>query len=346
MNPPPEKLFQGTVLWASPDLLLAARGTKIFRSLDRGDNWNVVADLKVDALNWAASRQMWLRRLTRRDVHHAVQLDSGRFLVCAYRGFYLLDLSTEVALRLPEKWHGGRPLALCAYKGRPYYGEYRDNRERSPVAVWRSDDEGRTWSQAWKFDGVRHVHGVYHDKYQDAVWVTTGDLDHECGLWCTTDDFRSLERVAGGSQATRIVQPLFTRDAVLFGTDAPMEHNHLYRLDRRTGQITQQMRVDGPVFFGSVIEGACFFSTVVEPGLGHPPPEASVWCSMDQGLTWKRILGFRKDFLSMRWFQYGQVLFPSSQSTSSRLWLTPFATDDHQTSMCYDLSDITREPLS
>jgi hypothetical protein len=177
---------------------------------------------------------------------------------------------------------------------------------------------------------------VYHDPYEDALWVTTGDEDAEVGLQRTRDDFRSLERIAGGSQTLRVVQLLFTPDAVLFGSDAPSEVNHLYRLDRRSGAIRAVQAVGSSVFYGAQAPEICAFGTMVEPSEVNRSREAVVWLSKDGGDSWHPGMAFPKDWLPPRLFQYGQVLFPAGPGDGNTLWLTPYGARPDQVSLCYE----------
>jgi hypothetical protein len=328
--------FDGRVLWAGADRLIAARGRHLWSSTDQGLTWVPVATLGLSWRERMASVHRWSRRLTRRDVHHAVDLGRDRYLLCAYRGFHLLDLGAGRVERLPAAWRGSRPLVLCRRGDRVYYGEYRNNPERSPVGVWRSDDGGASWSRAWTFQGIRHVHGVFHDPYDDQLWVTTGDRDGESGLWRTGDDFRTLERVAGGCQALRVVQLLFTPAGIVFGSDAPGEGNHLYRLARGSDQIRQRQAVGGPVFYGVQVGDVLVLATVVEPSRVNRGREAVVWLSKDGGESWRPGMSFRKDRLPARLFQYGQVLFPAGPGSGGTLWLTPYGAVPDQVSLCYE----------
>ena len=335
-GPKPLRIFHGRVLWVGEGRILAVRGRKAWSSSDNGRNWRHFGNLHLCWREWLAALHPLSRRLFRRDAHHAVELGCGRYLLCAYRGFHLLDAVAGTTERLTSAWHGSRPLALCRRGGSLYYGEYRSNLVRSPVAVWRSNDGGLSWIRAWTFESVRHVHGVYHDPFEDVLWVTTGDLDAEVGLWRTRDDFRSLERVAGGSQALRVVQLLFTPSAMLFGSDAPGERNQLFRMDRRSGIIKAVQAVEGSVFYGVKSGEICAFGTVVEPSKVNRFRKAVVWLSSDDGDSWHRGMAFAKDWLPTRLFQYGQVLFPAGPGVGNTLWMTPYGARPDQISLCYE----------
>src|SRR5699024_7348659 len=117
--------------------------------------------------------------------------------------------------------------------------------QREPVYVWAGSLEGTQWEPAWRFEDVRHVHGVFHDPYSSSIWVTTGDTDHESAIWNTGDSFQTLQRVAGGSQQYRAVQLLFTPEYIYWGSDGPDVINHLYRLNRNTGAVETLVSVKG-----------------------------------------------------------------------------------------------------
>lgn len=330
----PHNIVAGRIVWAEPGLLLACRGRRILASRNSGETWQVVARLELGWRDRIASMHRWTRRLLRRDVHHIVGLGDGRFLMCAYKGFHVLDVKRGTATRSGGHIQGSRPLSFVRSRGRVYYGEYRSNPERSGVSVWCSEDEGRTWRAAWRFEGVRHIHGVYPDPYDDSLWVTTGDLDQECALWRSQDDFRTVDRVVGGSQRLRVVQLLFTPDAVLFGSDAPNEANHLQRMERGSWRIHAVQAVGGPVFYGAEVGQSRVFGTVVEPSSTNLGRNAEVWGSSDGGIRWDLVASFRKDLLHRKLFQYGQVLFPAGPGDGS-LWLTPYATVHDQHSLNY-----------
>ena len=210
-----------------------------------------------------------------------------------------------------------------------FYGEYRSNPERSAVHVWKGDASGLSWKAIWRFDGVRHIHGVYHDPFADSLWVTTGDRDSEAAFWRTDDRFTTLTKVVGGCQRFRAVQLLFTEEYVYFGSDSPVECNHIYRMKRNGEDCQRLAAVGNPVFYGCQIARCLFFSTAVEPSRVNVEPYAEIWGSAD-GARWRPIRRFRKDRWPMKWFQYGQVHFPAGPGDGQHLWYTPMATEhDH-----------------
>ena len=310
----------------------ASRGGVIHHTRDGGRTWAPFARLPLSPAGRVKSAGRLARRLWRATVYHVVALSDGALVVFGHRAIFRIgpdgSCSGAAALR------GSRPLCVCASRDVVYYGEYRANPERKPVHVWASRDRGATWTPVHRFRQVRHVHGVFADPYDDALWITTGDADAEAGIWRTRDRFGTVERVAGGSQHTRVVQLLFTPRYVYFGSDAPDDVNHLHRLRRADGTIERLQEVDGPVYYGCRAGGRLFFSTACEPATLAITRDVSVWSSAD-GERWERFAVFRKDRWPTPLFQHGHVLFPGGPGTpeADGVWLTPFATEGDQRSV-------------
>lgn len=314
---------RGRVLYVTPERVVLAKGSSLYESTDTGISWSLLASLPADVKARWLLKSRFSRRLFRLGVHHLAYEKSGSLLI-ANKNSYLLNDGEVKSLGALQ---GSRPMALCQFSGSMYYGEYRPNPERSPVNIWRW--RGAEWESAWSFDDVRHIHGVYHDSYEDSLWVTTGDEDEESAIWRTDDNFDSVEKVVGGSQQLRAVQLLFTADHVYFGSDAPDEKNYIYRMDRLGSNIEQLCAVGSSVFYGCQVGDSLFFSTAVEPSLVNHTRDAQVWGSPN-GDDWQLVRSFRKDRLSQKYFQYGQVLFPAGEGDDQHLWLTPMATEHDQ----------------
>lgn len=329
------RMIQGRVLYVSGSHLYLARGAKLFFSTDGGNSFLPWLTLPVGGWQRIAMRIPLLARLLRLGVHHLV-FSGERGVVVVNKETFLIDGRNVVRL---GALHGSRPMALCSAKGGVYYGEYRSNPERSAVHVYGLDLTTCTWQPVWCFEGVRHVHGVYFDPYTDAFWVTTGDADDEAAIWRSDDDFQTLRRVAGGSQQFRAVQLLFTPDYVYFGSDAPDECNHIYRMDRSGRCVENLVAVGGSVFYGCQVDNDLFFSTAVEPSKINQRAFSEVWHSAD-GANWQKPLELKKDALPMKYFQYGQVLFPLCEGGQESLYCTAFATEFHEKTFVLPLAKI------
>lgn len=315
------------VVYVSRGKILACRGDRILESRNGGETWQCVGIIPTSYLDRSIMSSKLMCRLFRKGVHHITIGDSCA-LILANKSVYALR-KDQIALL--GKVHGSRPLALCAANDTFYYGEYQSNLERLPVHVWKMGEDNLHWQVAWRFTGTRHVHGVFHDPYDNSIWVTTGDLNHEAGIWRTDDDFKTLHKIAGGTQQTRSIQLLFTQQHVYFGSDTPGEENHIYRMDKNGRSIEQLSAVGSSVFYGCMVRECLFFSTAVEPSNVNSTRYAEIWGSVD-GKEWNIIRRFKKDVWPIRYFQYGQVLFPSGPGDEKNLWFTPMGVEHDQNS--------------
>jgi hypothetical protein len=326
-------MMRGRVLYVAEKIIILAKGNFLYLSEDGGATFSKWKTLPVKSGAAFKMQLPILARLLRKGVHHiAMGEDSG--VILANRDTFLLSRDK---IDYCGPLHGSRPLTLCeTTDGSVYYGEYRSNPHREPVGIWKLDSQACAWMCVWKFERIRHIHGIFEDPNTSSLWITTGDKDDEVGIWRTDDSFSTVSKVAGGSQQLRAVQLLFTKEYVYFGSDTPNEQNHIYRMDRRGNNIECLTQVDSSVFFGCTVGDSLFFSTAAEPSSVNTTQYAAVWRS-DNGSDWWRWMRFPKDCLPMKYFQYGQVLFPSGPGDGRHLWLTPFATRGHNKSIKIDV---------
>lgn len=324
-------IFNGIVHYVDQEVCWASKGNRIYKSNNGGDKWRNIGKLNYSFPSRLQSAHRLGRRLFRTGIHHIIPGFNNNVIVWASKNIFNIDLSTNTTISRINVM-GSRPLNVCKTGSGIYYGEYRINPERSPVHIWFSDDNGSSWRPIYKFTAIRHVHGIFHDAYTGKLWITTGDENHESAIWITDNNFKTLEKVISGTQQTRCVQLLFTEQYVYFGSDAPDEKNFIYRLERKSGTIEQLQLVDGPVFWGCKVGSSLFLSTVCEPSKVNKSRYAAIWRS-DDGEKWFRFMSFKKDMWSMKYFQYGQVLFPHGSGDGKNLWYTPFAIMNDQRSM-------------
>jgi hypothetical protein len=324
------------VHYLNRECMWGSQGVRLYRFRADGELQGQPLDLAVSFAAKLRSQGRLLRRLLRSGVHHVHPVDASKLVVVVDRFVGCVDLQ-DPGNTVFSPLVGSRPLHVCVDVSRNtiYYGEYRDNSERGPIRIVVSHDRGASWGTAFEMTGVRHVHGVFADPHSSDLWVTTGDENNESAIWVTTDGFRSLEKVVHGSQQTRAVGLLFTKDHVYFGSDSERESNHLWRLERETLIPEKLCNVEGTVLgAGYACEGLCF-STAVEPSAVNLTRSATIWWSRD-GEEWTRLLRFAKDSWPMRLFQYGQVMIPAGPGHPDYLWVTPFATEGDQSALRFD----------
>ena len=248
------------------------------------------------------------RRMFRSGIHWVLPRGVGGYLVCVGNTTITLEIGTDKQREHPLQLRGSRPLLPAALPdGRIILGEYFSNPSREPVRCLVLDPGADEWRELCQMKGIRHIHGVFFDPVSQQTWLSTGDEDGECGLFILDGD--TAREVIRGGQELRMVQPLFLKEGIVYGTDSPQGENSIRILSRDTLRHESLAPVPGPVFWAGRARGLFAFSTVVEPGSMRRERNATLWVSRD-GSVWSEAARYPWDGLPLRLFQYPQLRFP------------------------------------
>jgi hypothetical protein len=203
-------------------------------------------------------------------------------------------------------------------EGNCYAGEYfLNNRRKYSVNLLKSTDDGQTWRVIHSLSGIRHIHCVQYDPFENKIWMGTGDRDDESYIAFSGDGGMSWLKIGSGDQIFRAVSLIFTEDAVYWGTDIPTRQNNIYKYHRRSQQLERLTAVDGTVHSAAILgNGIKVISTAAEGNSEGKNPEwdqkAHIWASQD-GTSWEDIISWSKD----SWpyvMGYGRVIFAQEQA--------------------------------
>ena len=221
---------------------------------------------------------------------------------------------------------GTRPLHVTATPdGRLFWGEYFDNAQRSEVHIYQSRDQGLTWEVAHTFPArsIRHVHNIVYDRWEDCLWIFTGDYGSECKIIRASCDFSTLDEVVSGNQQCRAVAAVISSEGIYFALDTPLEKNFVYFLDRR-GKTHTLTAIPSSSIYGCHNRNGLFFSTMVEPSEVNLTNQVKLIGS-NNGVDWQQIAAWRKDRWPMRLFQYGNAFLPDGDNMTDFLAATTVA---------------------
>jgi len=230
------------------DTVWASRGFTIYRSTgDQG--FDRMATI------WPPLGEAWggffggLRELYGRyDIMEVVALREDLAVAFAGGAIFRVDLAggtVEDVFRLRYYGRGVGRGVMSRIAVDPndwvYWGEYCRNKQKGPIAVYRGEDEGRTWRKVYEFapGQVRHVHGLQWDPYGERLWIYTGDAGPECRIGYSLDNGKTFEWIGQGAQIWRTCSLLFSPNYVMWATDTGSAGNGncLMCWDRATAQV-------------------------------------------------------------------------------------------------------------
>jgi hypothetical protein len=311
--------------------LYAGRGYTLLRDMPDGPEtgWEEVGYFSPARWRTVSASFRLTYRLVRDGFHALAALPSGH-LIAAVPGAIVTLAPGETEFRVSHKLlRGSRPLHIATTpNGRVFWGEYFNNANRDEVHIYASEDRGSTWQVAYTFAkrSIRHVHNVVYDRWQDCLWVLTGDNGAECRIVRATCDFRNVEVVLSRNQQARTAAMVPTEAGLYFSSDTPLERNFIYLLDRN-GHLERLANIGSSSIYGCRVGDSTFFSTMAEPSEVNPTDHVSLYGSAD-GVYWAPLGDWSKDRWPMKFFQYGNVFLPDGANTTDLLALTTIAVAD------------------
>jgi hypothetical protein len=294
---------------------------------------------EAGVINWRSIGRFeppWWRRLTStnslssrlvRDGFHALALHPSGDLIAAVPGAIVTlragDTEFAVSHRITR---GTRPLHITvAPDCTIFWGEYFDNPQREEAHIYASDDGGFTWNIAYTFPkrSIRHIHNILYDRWENCLWIFTGDYGPECRILRASLDFRTIDEILTGNQQARAVAAVVSESGLFFATDTPLEHNYIYFLSRG-GTMKPLHAIPSSSIYGSQNQTGIFFSTMIEPGDFNASRELHLFGS-SRGTEWNSVAKWRKDRWPMKLFQYGNAFLPDGNNQTDLLAVSTIA---------------------
>ncbi|MGD9628836.1 MAG: hypothetical protein AB7V18_06310 [Pyrinomonadaceae bacterium] len=309
------------VEWAEPGNYLFSRRDRIFRSNGIGHPIDLVAAIPAPMWRSLASRSRLCQRLLRFSVNDLIPLEDGEIFASFDRSVGLVRKNEYLPLGgLRRPCRVLRSAIARSPAGDLFFGEYIDNKERGPIALYKYRSGTDRVELVREFDAgsARHIHGIYADPFEPSLICLTGDAPGECAIYRSTDGFETMDIVGSGDESWRAVSCLFAEDAIYYGTDAEHQENKIFRIDRETGDRSEVGKVSGTVFYSQIVNGEMFFATTAEDAPSQSENVAAVW-HVDPAAGVSEVVRFEKDRWNPTLFGFGTIYFPHVQSRADRL---------------------------
>lgn len=310
-----------SVEWRDHERMLLSRGADLYEVNHNGEEFRYLGTFP---LRWSWKLPTKFRALQR--VLRAMYTNVIRFTDASLLTMFAKDIALLKNGQFQKVSGALRPLRVlrgaCAFTQheRVYFGEYIDNSERGEIHVYCYEPHENMLQVAYTFRAgeIRHVHGVYRDPYSNDLWCLTGDLPTECRILRSSDEFQTLDQVGSGEESWRAVSLQFTADAIWYGTDAQFAQNHLYRIDRVTGERKRIAALPGPVYYSAQTNDGLFFAVTAELCPSQTDRHATLW-HVDGRESVNRIAAIEKDSFSNKYFMHGTLNFPCPGESSDEL---------------------------
>jgi hypothetical protein len=183
---------------------------------------------------------------------------------------------------------------------------------------------------AFPAKSIKHIHGIYFDEFTKSLVCLTGDNPDECRILRTNDGFETMRAIGEGDETWRAVSVLFDERSIYYGMDAEHRSNHIYRLDRASGERTSLGEVSGTVFYSKQLADDLFFATTAENAPSQKENVAAIWhVSKDGTLT--ELTKFQKDHWHGTLFMFGTIHFPYTNTTDELFFSLVGVNEDNQT---------------
>ncbi len=333
IEPVPE-LYGYTVEWAEDGNHYLSRRNTLYHSPDLKPPFTPVIAIPAPVWKRAAAGFRLAQRLLRFLVTNVVRLQNGELFVTFDKAVGIVRNGKYVELSgLVRPCRVLRSACAVDNRGDIYFGEYLMNDDRSGIRVYRYRPGSDRLEVAHTFPAgsIKHVHGIYFDRFTDSLFCLTGDDDRECRMLRTDDGFTTVQAVGEGDETWRAVSMLFSESALFYGMDAEFRTNHIYRLDRGTSLRTSLAEVDGTVYYSKQMGGHLFFTTTAENGSNLKARSAAIWNVSPEG-TCEEVAKFQKDSWHGTLFKFGTIHFPYASLSTERLYFSVVGvTDDNQT---------------
>lgn len=294
------------VVWADGDTVYAVgRDRRLRKSVDGGANWSNRGSSTIGAFGY---RDCFIVSTTGDllALRKEGTLTRALYSTAASDGNAWTSAGTFTTNAIPL---GSQSFCQDLNTGYVYFAEYYPSGTDSvpSVNVWRSTDDGRSFSVFHAFDGagtgganhIRHLHSIQYDPVSERVYILAGDQEQAAGIYRVNAAGDGIEPVVTNSmmpsgyqaQATAIGL-MFFDDHIAWPADVLNVPAHLWRVPRTEigqadPQVEQmfQINADGWWTIQSSDDRSMWLFCAANEGTAAVDSASHVYAVTDEGRT-------------------------------------------------------------
>lgn len=317
-----KKLRGYAIEWAEPNRFILSRRNELFETTDLTNPLKKIATVTAPSWKVLAANFRLAQRLLRFMTTNVLPLAGGDLFVTFDKSVGVVRGGKfEVLKALHRPCRVLRAACAIDSRGDVYFGEYLDNVERGEMRVYRYRQGADALETAYVFpaNSIRHIHGIYFDRFSGALFCLTGDAEKECSIFKTVDGFQTLETVGSGDETWRAVSLLFTGNSFYYGTDAEFRINNIFHVNRENLERENLGEVDGTIFYSRQCGDDMFFATTAENAPSQRENVASIWhVGADKKLN--KLVTYEKDGWHGTLFMFGTIHFANTNAAARELF--------------------------
>lgn len=301
------------------------------------------------------SRLKAVNRLMRLGIRCAIPLSKSSFVFFLQGKVYEFDIDTGKLSNGYMFPLGERPLQFSyidrinGFRSGIYFGAYLSNIDKKEVGIYFRE-ASTLWKKVFTFESglINHIHALIPDKYNQCVWIFTGDFNQAAGIWKAKENFSIVEPILLGKQEYRGCVGFPTRNGLIYATDSQFIGNSIRILEKINGTYTSNIftPLNGSCIYGGQFKDKFLFATSVE-GVGVYKNFLHFLLSRKRGPGIKSDKvclyagnlenGFKKIYLQEKdsfpfSFQFGAFQFPTGVNESDYIFFKQVAVKEHDLS--------------
>ena len=311
-----------TIEWAEIGNYYLSKRNRLFHSIDLKPPFTEVAVIAAPAWKQIVANSRLAQRLLRFMVTNVIPMTNGDLFVTFDKSVGVIRDGGYSELKgLVRPCRVLRSACAVDGNGDIFFGEYLANDERGEMRIYRFSQGSDELKIAYTFppNSIKHIHGLYYDKFTQSIFCLTGDNDSECQILRSSNGFATAEVVGSGDESWRAVSIVFNETHFYYGTDAEFRANNIYKVNRGTLDRDDLGEVNGTVFYSKKIGDQLFFTTTAENAPSQKENVAALWNVSCDGIL-SEITKFKKDKWHPTLFQFGTIHLPNGPDDKSSLY--------------------------